>query len=199
MTTTSEVTQRSFITPEGVVSVSNITIDVKTNKFTAEVKLKVGRSKAVVTEVAGKLSQELRAWFIKKDKFVYIDVEDPSVEGGVKSIRTNETTTGFKKYLEKVGIKFVPGVLNTMIFSCPNNSEVYNDNPFRIVLMKDYAVMTLVNVPSKKRQVYEDPNTGKETVKYFTKRAPLKTDHGTFIIDAYVNSKEYRRFVYEKL
>jgi hypothetical protein len=191
--------QKTFITPEGVVTMSNIYIDPKKNTFSAEVSVKVDKKKAVSQVITGKISQELKGWLINKDKAISIEVEDINSETGTSWLKTGEFTTGFRKYLAKIDMEFVPGILSTIIFKSDNNSPDYLQNPFRICLMEDYAVMTLVNVPPKARKVYEDPNTGKEDVRYSQKIGTLNTERGAVKIKAFIKKAEYRRFVYQEM
>src|SRR5690606_11871933 len=107
-------TESEFITTEGVITLSNVVIDHIRYTFTAEVLVKVGRKKAIKHEVSGKISTELRQWLVLKDKPIYIEVEDE--DGVIHQMKTDQMTTGFKKYLAKRGIEFEPGILSRMIF-----------------------------------------------------------------------------------
>ena len=187
-----------MVTPKATITLRDIKIDSQVRNFTAELTVRHWRKKGVTRTISGKVSPELRNWLCRKDKHVHITVEHE--DGTVERVKTNELTTGFKKYLSKIGKEFFPGILNSLVFKCKNTSPVYNENPFRIVEMADgYTVMTLVNVAPKQKTVLEDPNTGKETVLWQRKKVTLtKEDGTTFVVDDFVPKNGFRRYIHQE-
>ena len=106
---------QTFITPEGVITMSNIKIDHIKCLFSAEVGVKINRKKLVTHEVSGKITRELQAWLTHKDRKVYLPIADETKEGGIRYDATGEMQTGFRFYLNKVGIDFIQGGLRHIV------------------------------------------------------------------------------------
>jgi hypothetical protein len=188
-------TKSQFVTPEVMVTLSMLEINIKTSRFKALVTTKQGRKKAVKQEVQGSVSQEMKDWLCNVDKDIYI--KTLLADGSELFVKTNEKTTGFKKYLKSIDLEFKPGLLYSLVFKCDNKSDSFAANPFRIVVMNERTIITMVTCMPKARVVTHDPNTGKQTVSYFTRKRTLQGENGPYVVDQFNDRSQYRRYIYE--
>lgn len=179
------------IIPESVIQMSNIKIDLVSNHFelTLGYTLK-GKRKANIETVSGNITPELKDWLmVSRPEKVQVPDGDKT-----KWVETGHNMTGFEKYLKKVGIEFQPGILTAMTFTAANNSDDYYQFPFKLVMLKNQnkSVLSLVNVSSKERKEYRDPNTGETTVKYNSKY--FQNKDGAWQ-KSYVSKEYYKRLI----
>lgn len=184
-----------FVTPEVQVQLSNITINPKQRKATLTLGTKAkGKRKFNENIVEVSITSELYNWFCKlTDNKVKVaaNVTEQNPDG-FQFIKTGSKSTGFQKFLQKIGKEFTPGILKSMVFTSTNTSTNYQENPFRIVMFEDRAIMTLVNIPSKKRTDVVDITTGE--IKSFYSQKYGKFADGT-TTKAFVRPEKYRRLV----
>lgn len=182
---TTQVT--TYETPEVTVLLSNLEIDLKSKKFSLDLGTKTKRQKKFRLEkVSGNITNELYSYLTRMT-----DVKVPVKDGEeVKWIKTGRQATLFQKFLAKKGVDFYPGILKDMTFECSNTSDKYAENPFRLVMLGENNVLTLVNIPSKsKTTVLNQDGT---TSTYY------KVKKGTFngkTMRAFIRPDRYRRLV----
>lgn len=179
------------IIPESVIQMSNIKVDLTSNHFelTLAYTLK-GKRKATIETVTGNITPELKDWLmVSRPEKVQVPDGDKT-----KWVETGNSMTGFEKYLKKVGVEFQPGILTTMTFTAMNNSDDYYQFPFKLVMLKNQnkSVLSLVNVASKERKEYRDPNSGETTVKYNSRF--FQNKDGAWL-KSYVSKEYYKRLI----
>ena len=143
---TTAVKQMVKLVPTGKVSFRNLKINPKDLSFSIEyaylegkkrkynyqeAKGHVTRRKYNYQEVKGHVTLELFDWFTK----VFIEKSE--------TVSENKTTTAFKKYLDRKGIEFKPGILSELKFESLNNSIDFDDCPFRLTISETYSSSTL--------------------------------------------------------
>ena len=149
-----------FVAPEGTVRLSNMVIDAYKKQFSAILGFKA-KGKRTFTEqaVAGTITGELANWFslITDEK---IKVEALNERGYIME-KTGRKLTNFQKYLKKMNIEETPNVLHSLIFEDNNTSEVYQNNPFKLVMYAEgKCTLSLVNSVAKTKIERVEPSTG---------------------------------------
>lgn len=177
----------SFQTPEATVQFSNIKLDHKKKTFSLTLGTKKnGQRKFREEEVNGTLTSELYNFFTRMTA-VKIPVQK---EEGIEWIRTGQMATAFQKYLNKREIQFTPGILSTMKFECDNTSPERIKNPFRLVMLGEKNILTLVNVPSKKATTTLNAD-GTTSTYYKVKRGMIDNKP----VKAFIRPEKYRRLI----
>lgn len=186
-------TIKNFVRPEGQVFFGDIVIDNSYCKFSLNYAILAKRKrKLYFQKIEGVITPELREWLtIIFDKKIKVTQED----GTVVYKNTGEQTTGFQLYLERRGIAFTPGILSTMTFSGETNSEDYYANPFKLIILNDKAVLSLVNVAPKKKSQTHNPATGKVETHYSQRYFQVE---GGGYRKSYVPKKNYCRLVIQQ-
>lgn len=176
----------TFETPDAVVRLTNIKI--VGNKFTLTLGTKEGKQRNFrEQEVSGNVSGELRKYMtVLKPVKIPVKQEDQSI----KWIKTGEMKTMFHKFCSKTNRHGGKTVLDQMIFECHNTSPEYQDNPFRLVMLDETNVLTLVNVPSKKRTSIVQPD-GEVKHFYSVKKGTVEGR----VVNAFITSENYRRLI----
>lgn len=184
-------TIKTFVTPDVQVKLSNILVNPKERKATITLGTKAkGKRKFTEQQVEATITSELYNWLTRlTDNKVKVAADN---EAGFEFIPTGERSTGFQKFLAKKGLEFKTGILQSLEFVSHNTSTEYQDNPFRIVMFDDRAVITLVNIPSKSRKEVVDINTG-EIKTFYTQKYGKFADGTT--TKAFINKDKYRRLV----
>lgn len=177
---------KTFETPELLVKISNIELDIKGCKASFVLSTRKDRRHKWEDEVVNAtMTPELKDWFSKK--------KPEKVQTGENIwTKTGKMLSSFQKYLQKRSIEFQPGILKGMSFESKNDSKDYAENPFKIIRLEGRNILSLVNIPSKKRTVISDPETGQDTVYYSWKT--YKDEQGN-IRRAFIAPKNYRRLV----
>jgi len=177
----------SFQTPEVTVQFSNIKLDHKKKTFSLTLGTKEnGQRKFREEEVHGTLTSELYNYFTRM-KAVKIPVQKGDK---IEWVRTGDMATGFQKHLAKKNIPFAPGVLSTQVFKSENTSTSYSDNPFRLVMLGEKNILTLVNVPSKKATTTLNAD-GTTSTYYKVKRGMIDNKP----VKAFIRPEKYRRLI----
>jgi hypothetical protein len=182
----------TYNTPEAVVRISNISLNPKDRKATLVLATKEkGKRKFIEEEIIVSLTAEVYHWFTQlKDDVVKEVADNPQ---GFVYTKTGTKSTTFQRYLKKLDMEFVPGILQTMSFESDNKSESYADNPFRIIRYTNGSnSITLVNVPSKKTVEKVDLSTGEVKPSYYQKYGKLNNGQS---VKAFIMPKMYRRLV----
>lgn len=159
-------TVKFFDKPQSVVSISNIVVDIAKFKFSLSLAYTLkGKRKAILQDVQGNITPELREWLCVShpDKIKVIENDITSW------VPTGTSSTGFQRFLARTGREFKPGILKELVFTSQNNSDSYEENPFKLILLEDKAILSLVNVSSKRKEEFVDPNTGEVTTRYSQK------------------------------
>ncbi len=157
-------TVKAFNRPNAMVSFTNIVVDIAKCTFELNVSHQFkGKNKIHTQNVSGTITPELRDWLstVKPEK-----VRTVGKDGVVSFPETGVSSTGFQKFLKRTDREFVPGILSSTIFTSENNSEDYYQNPFKLIMLNERNILTLVNIATKKRTETSDPMTGKKTVHY---------------------------------
>ena len=98
-------TVKNFATPESIVRISNLKVNIKDFTFQLTLGTKAKKQRNFREEViTGKITVELNDWLSKTFK-ERIKVADDS-EQGYKYQETGNLTTGFKTFLSKIGKEF---------------------------------------------------------------------------------------------
>ena len=121
--------------PTEEVQYSNIVVNLKKRTITLDVRTRKinGKRWSKPQSITAKMTYELYGWLTNR-----------------RINLNNNKVTGFQKYLDTRGIEFVPGILNKMVFESNNLSEVYAENPFKLLCYDDGAYsITLVHIKSK--------------------------------------------------
>ena len=121
--------------PTEEVQYSNIVVNLKKRTITLDVRTRKigGKRWRKAQSITAKMTYELYGWLTNR-----------------RINLNNNKVTGFQKYLDTRGIEFVPGILNKMVFESNNLSEVYAENPFKLLCYDDGAYsITLVHIKSK--------------------------------------------------
>ena len=121
--------------PTEEVQYSNIVVNLKKRTITLDVRTRKigGKRWRKDQSITAKMTYELYGWLTNR-----------------RINLNNNKVTGFQKYLDTRGIDFVPGILNKMVFESNNLSEVYAENPFKLLCYDDGAYsITLVHIKSK--------------------------------------------------
>lgn len=183
---------KTFVTPEGIVEMENLVIDVKKKTFNVDVKFTPAdkKQKPWQRHVEGSVNQELLKWYTEL-RDVKIPVKNS--EGEIEYVPTGEKKTGFEKWLAKINIENKPGVLSTLQFKCDNRSDQYNSNPFRLAMLSYGNVLQLVNVPAKNKTEHVNPDTGEVTQTYRRKTGMLDGKK----IPMFVAPQWYKRLVFQ--
>ena len=183
----------TFAKPEGVVSMSNISIDIKNKQFSLSLGFIPNKKrKAIVQQITGGVSHELMDWLTKAYEVEEL-VESP--DGPIK-VKTGEIKTPFQRYLQKRGIEFKPGILNTMTFTGKNDSESYEEFPLKVVMYIKSPMLTLVNVAPKKKTSTVNINTGEITESW--KNNYFVGTQGN-LMKSFFTPKNYRRYVIQNI
>ena len=120
------------LVPTGKVSFRNLRINKADLSFTMEYAYLEGKKRKFnYQEVKGHVTRELYDWFTK----VFIENSE--------TVSENKTTTAFKKYLDRKGIEFKPGILSELKFESLNKSIDFDDCPFRLTISETYSSATL--------------------------------------------------------
>ena len=137
------------------------------------------------------MTNELTEFFSRmRDVKIEVQTDQPGI---TKWIPTGEKLTSFQKYLAKREIEFYPGLLKDMIFEDKNDAPEYPNNPFKLVMLKERNILSLVNVAPKRRTVVNNPMTGKNDIFYSTKFYK----QGDTVKPVFVAPKFYRRLIVE--
>lgn len=182
-----------FDKPEAIVSISNLSVNISECKFSLNLAYTLkGKRKAIIQDVSGNITPELKEWL----SVAHVDkVKSLDEQGNEIWLPTETSSTGFQRFLAKNNKQFVPGILKTLVFTSDNNSEDYHQNPFKLVLLKDKAILSLVNVASKKREEFIDPETGEKTVTY--KQKYFKNNEDQYR-KSFVSKKYFLRLIIQK-
>ena len=187
-------TVKNFATPESIVRISNLKVNIKDFTFQLTLGTKAKKQRNFREEViTGKITVELNDWLSKTFKERIKVAEDS--EQGYKYQETGNLTTGFKTFLSKIGKEFKPGILSEMVFESDNKSESYQDNPFKIIKYANgHCTFTLVNIGTKRVVTTEDPMTGEVTQHWKQKFVKL----GERVVPEFFNKKNYIRLKVEQ-
>ena len=123
------------IIPTEEVQYSNLSVSLKNKTITLDVRTRKlnGKRWRKPQTITAKMTYELYGWLT--DKRINLN---------------NQKVTGFQKYLDNRGIEFTPGILSQMVFESDNLSEIYSENPFKLLCYDDGAYsITLVHIKSK--------------------------------------------------
>ena len=139
------------LVPTGRVSFRNLRINPKDLSFSIEYAYLEGKKRKYnYQEAKGHVTLELFDWFTK----VFIENSE--------TVSGNKTTTAFKKYLERKGIEFKPGILSELEFESLNKSIDFDDCPFRLTISETYSSATL-NLVYKFPKVVKNERLNMET------------------------------------
>lgn len=178
---------KSFETPNALVNFSKITLDTNKRTFSLTLKTKEqGQRKFREEKIEGTITNELNDYFtLLKDVKVPVKTEDDKVIW----VPTGRKLTNFQRFLAKTD-REISIKIEDMVFECNNTSETYQDNPFRLVMLDQKNILTLVTTPSKsKKQVVQADGT----VKTFYRRK-----QGVYQgkkVNAFISPKNYRRLI----
>lgn len=139
--------------PTEEVQYSNIVVNLKKRTITLDVRTRKigGKRWRKAQSITAKMTYELYGWLTNR-----------------RINLNNNKVTGFQKYLDTRGIDFVPGILNKMVFESNNLSEVYAENPFKLLCYDDGAYsITLVHIKSKVKN--EQGKWEYQQYKYYSK------------------------------
>lgn len=181
-----------FSTPDVMVRLTGLTINPKERKATFTLSTKAPRARKWTDEVVtSTITAELYNYLaLMRDDQVKVAANN---ERGFDFVKTGTRSTSFMRYLKKREIEFTSGILSTLVFECNNTSDVYIDNPFRLVRYAEgNSVLTLVNVQSKSRKEIIDVETGDITTTYSTRYGQLKNGQ---VVKAFIMPNNYRRLV----
>ena len=148
---------KTFV-PTQDVQYSNISVSIKEFTVTLDVRTRKQGNKrwSKANRITAKLSYHLYNWLIHKR--VLLNSQD----------KNSQKITGFQKYLVKQGIEFHPGILSTMKFESSNLSEVYAENPFKLIAYEDGAYsITLVHLKNKVKET--NGNWTNQKNRYYSK------------------------------
>lgn len=182
----------TFKTLEGIVQFSNMDYDPKTRKMDLTVGIKKPNQRKFREQNLKNVivTKELHEWFVvMTDDTIKVKADN---ERGFEYVKTGSKSTRFQKYLRKLDIEFQPGILKRLKITSSNTSDKYLENPFRLAMLRDNNILTLVNVPSKKRTEHVDLETGEITPSYKQKVGQLSS--GTHV-KAFIRPEKYRRLV----
>lgn len=185
-------TVKNFERPEGQVFFSEVAID--TAKCTFSMKyafVPKGKRKVNYAPVVGTITPELKEWLTK------VFPEKVTVmNGDQKEMReTGVNTTGFQIFLKRINKQFAPGILRTLEFHSDNHSEDYYLNPFKLIVLNDKSVLSLVNVAPKKKESSFNPETGKTDIHYSQRYFKVGEDQYR---KSYVPKKNYCRLILQQ-
>lgn len=185
-------TVKNFERPQGQVFFSEIAID--TAKCTFSLKFAFvpkGKRKVVFAPVTGTVTPELKEWLVK------VFPEKVTVmNGDVKEMReTGVNTTGFQIFLKRIHKEFKPGILKTLEFQCDNHSEDYYQCPFKLIMLNDKSILTLVNVAPKQKEMKHNPETGALEIHYSQRYFKVADDQYR---KSYVPKKNYCRLILQQ-
>lgn len=184
-------TVRNFERPQGLVYFSAINIDVAKCTFSMQYAfVPKGKRKVVLNTVSGTITPELKEWLAKvfAEKVVVMENDQRTTR------ETGRNITGFQLFLDRISEVFTPGILSTLTFKSENNSEDYYSNPFKLVMLNDKNVLTLVNVAPKAKSMKFNPTTGKTDI-YYTQRYFKVGEHYR---KSYVPKKHYTRLILQQ-
>ena len=139
--------------PTEEVQYSNFVVNLKKRTITLDVRTRKinGKRWRKPQSITAKMTYELYGWLTNR-----------------RINLNNNKVTGFQKYLDTRGIDFVPGILNKMVFESNNLSEVYAENPFKLLCYDDGAYsITLVHIKSKVKN--EQGKWEYQQYKYYSK------------------------------
>ena len=150
-----------------------------------------GKRKVNYAPVAGTITPELKDWLTK------VFAEKVTVmNGDKKEMReTGKNTTGFEIFLSRIETEFKPGILSTLAFHSDNDSEDYYANPFKLIVLNDKAILTLVNVAPKQKEMKFNPETGRTDIHYSQRYFKVGDDQYR---KSYVPKKNYCRLVLQQ-
>ena len=178
---------KTFVTPEAQIQFSNIVVDNVKKRFTLTLGIKEkGKRKFAEQPVEGTLTSELNDWFSKAtpDK-VQVKADN---ERGYDWLPTGTTSTAFQRYCKHNGIETS---LDQITFTAENTSTDRNANPFRLVLLAERHILTLVNVAKRKRSESINPNSGEVSITYSVRYGKIAGR----TVKAFIKPSDYRRLV----
>ena len=185
-------TVRNFVRPQGQIFFGDINIDAKKCTFSLAYAILAPRKRKLeYKNVSGTITPELKQWLTYVfDKKVKVMENDQPVYK-----MTGEKSTGFQIFLERKSLEFQPGILSTMTFKSDNFSEDYYQNPFKLVILNDKAILTLVNIAAKERTQEHNPTTGKVETHYTQRYFQVE---GGGYRKSYVPKKNYCRLIVQQ-
>ena len=181
------VVLKRMVKGEGIVRFSNISLDLKGNKFSLLLGIKsYGQRKFREELVSGFATVDMLNWFTKSSA-VKVRLEDGSY------VSTGDFKTGFQKYLISIGKSDVK--LFDLVFEASNLSDDYYSCPFKLIRYVDgNNTLTKVNIAGRKPVVSYDPNTGLETKEFVKKYAKL----GDNFVPVFHDKKSYVRLLVQE-
>jgi hypothetical protein len=183
---------RNFVRPNGQVYYSDINIDTTKCTFSLNYAFVPKGKRKIVYEptVQGTITPELKLWLTK----VFAETANVVIDGKTVKRETGRNLTGFQLFLERTGKTFEPNILASMTFHSNNFSEDYYENPFKLVMLNDKSVLTLINVAPKQKTMKFNPATGKTDVHYTQRYFQINGEWRK----SYVPKKNYCRLILQQ-
>ncbi len=184
-------TVKNFERPEGQVHFSAVNIDTAKCTFSLNYAFVAkGKRKIIFVPVKGTITPELKEWLTK----VFPEKVNVVIDGNTVSRETGVNTTGFQIFLKRIEKQFVPGILSTLTFTGDNNSEDYYTNPFKLIILNDKSVLSLVNIAPKEKKMQFNPESGKTEIHYKQRYFKVGNDFRR----SYVPKKNYCRLIIQQ-